>query len=132
VTQERRVRVEVFEGESIVPRGRKKVTYLVHFNDGWVLAGEHPGAAVERLSPGPGTVWEHRIELELPVGTRLCRIESVPHPEPEKDALDYLTDERRGQRRLSRRRELEVNRRGDLVDASDKPARAAPPARRPR
>lgn len=128
MTPPARVEVELFESESIVERGRKKVTYLIRHDDAWVVAGEHPNAAVERLSAGPGTVWEHRVTLELPVGTRVCRVESVPRPEPARDALDYLGDERRTQPRLTRRRELLVNARGDLVDAKEKPGRP----RRPR
>lgn len=112
-----RVKVQLFESESIVGRGRRKVTYLVRVNDAWVPASTHESATVERLNAAPGTVWEHRVDLCLPVGARLCRIESTPLVEPPRDALDYLTDERRSPRRASRRRELVVDRRGDLVDA---------------
>ncbi|MCC6904131.1 MAG: hypothetical protein IT377_34505 [Polyangiaceae bacterium] len=113
----RRVVVQLFESETIVGRGRRKVTYLVRVNDAWVAASVHPGAVIERLSAAPGTVWEHRLELLLPVGSRLCRVESTPLAEPARDALAYLTDERRSPRRATRRRELVVDRRGDLVDA---------------
>ena len=112
-----RVRVELFESETIVGRGRKQVTYLLRVNDAWILASEHPGAVSERLSSGPGTVWERRLELELPVGARLCRVVSSPLSEPSRDALEYLTDARRGPRRTTRRRELVVDRRGALGNA---------------
>lgn len=115
-TEPRRVRVELFESERIVPRGRKKVSYVVRFRDAWVSASEHPDAEIENLSPGPGTVWERRIELGLPVGTRVCRIESAPAEDVARDALDYLTEDRRGPRRVGRRRELVVNARGHLVE----------------
>ncbi len=128
MTPPARVTVELFESETIMERGRKKITYLIRHNDAWVVAGDHPKATVERLSAGPRTVWEHRVAVELAVGTRVCRVESVPRPEPTRDALDYLSDERRGPRRLSRRRELVVGARGDLVDAQEKPGRS----RRPR
>ncbi|GMV17906.1 MAG: hypothetical protein HS104_24730 [Polyangiaceae bacterium] len=117
------VKVELFESETIVERGRKKVSYLIRHNDDWVLASAHPNAESERLSAGPGTVWEHRIAVDLPVGTRVCRVESVPRPEPARDALDYLGDQRKSQPRLTRRRELLVNPRGELVDAQEKPGR---------
>lgn len=117
------VKVELFESETIVERGRKKVSYLIRHNDAWVVAGEHPNATVERLSAGPGTVWEHRVAVDLAVGTRVCRVESVPRPEPARDALHYLGDQRKSQPRLTRRRELLVNARGELVDAQEKPGR---------
>lgn len=124
MTERPAVAVELFESETIVARGRRKVTYLVRLNDAWVLASAHPRAVVERLSAGPGTVWEHRIELPLPVGTRLVRVESEPEPELGRDALDYLGDARRGPKRRSRRRELVVSARGELLSAAAKPGRA--------
>jgi len=112
-----RVKVELFESESIVARGRKRVSWVVRYNDAWVSAAEYPGATSESLSPGPGTVWERRVELDLPVGTRVCRIESAPSPEPARDALDYLTREQLRPRRRSRRSELVVGTRGELSAA---------------
>lgn len=122
------VQVELFESETIVARGRKKTSFLLRFNDTWISAGEHPNAQVERLSAGPGTVWERRITVALPVGAAVCRVVSVPRPEPRRSALEYLTREHTGPRLLTRRTELQVGARGALVADADKPA----PGRRSR
>jgi hypothetical protein len=116
VTGGRRVLVELFESERIASRGRRTVTHRIREHDAWVHAAEYPGARVEQLSPGPGTVWERRIEVELEPGTRVLRQESAPLPEPPRDALDYLVRERGRPRRARRERELVVGRRGELVD----------------
>jgi len=107
--------VELFESETIVARGRRRVAYWVRYNDGWTPAREHPAASVEQLSPAPGTVWERRVCLELAVGTRLLYVESAPRPEPARDPLEYLGMQRQGPKRRSTRRELVVGPRGELV-----------------
>lgn len=106
--------VELFESEIVAGRGRQQTHYLVRFNDGWVSAREHPGAKVESLDTAPGTVWERRIELELPRGTRLVRVVSSPLSEPRREPLDYLKGRPEKPRRRVRRTELSVGARGAL------------------
>jgi len=70
--------VELFEDEHIVARGSARSTWHVRVNDGWVRARELPGARLQRLEQGPGSVWKCRIELELTPGTELLLTQSVP------------------------------------------------------
>jgi hypothetical protein len=107
--------VELVDAEVIVPRGRRKTTWFVRHNDGWVRAAEHPKATIESLDAGPGTVFERRIEIALPKGTRVCRVDSAPAGEPRRDPLAHLVRARRSQRRTTRRTELSVGPRGELV-----------------
>jgi hypothetical protein len=109
------VRVELFEAEVVAGRGSRKTTWLVAQNDGWIPVDRHPRATIESLTSGPGTVWERRIEVPLAPGTRLVRIESEPLPEPPRDALSHLTRGRRAPSRKSRKTELVVGPRGELV-----------------
>ncbi len=108
------VRVELESSESIAERGTVKVAWLVRVNDAWVRAGELPGAVVEQLEPGAGTVWRHRVQLALAPGTRLMRVESRPAPVERRSALDYLAREARQPRRRVRRTTFHVGRRGEL------------------
>jgi hypothetical protein len=109
--------IELVESERIGERGTRRVSWRVARADGWLAAREWPGARQERLDPGPGTVWETRIELELPAGTRLERIESAPSPEPPREPLDYLAAETRRPKRRTRRTAYRVSPKGELVIA---------------
>ena len=108
--------VELIDAEVIVPRGRRITTWFVRHNDGWLRAAAHPNATVDTLAPGPGTVFEHRIELALAQGTRLRRVESSPASEARRDPLAHLAYARRSPRRTTRRTEFSVGPRGELVD----------------
>jgi len=107
--------IEVVDAEVIVPRGRRMTTWFVRYNDGWLRAVEHPNATVQQLQSGPGTVWERRIEIPLPKGTRVCRVDSSPAGEAPRDALAHLAGGRRSPKRTTRRIELSVGPRGELV-----------------
>jgi hypothetical protein len=113
--------IEVFDAEVIAERGRKTTTWFVRYNDGWVRAAEHPNATVQKLDAGPGTVWERRIEIVLPKGTLVARVDSSPAAEAPRDALAHLTRGRRSQRRTTRRTELSVGPRGELIRAGRRP-----------
>ena len=119
--------VELFESETILERGHRTLLWLVRRNDEWTSATEWPGAVVESLAPGPGTVWERRIEIRLPRGTVLQRVESRPAPVRRRDPLDYLAREARRAARRVKRSRFRVGRDGDLVP--ERP-RGSPPHKR--
>jgi hypothetical protein len=83
------VHVEVVDEEQIVPHGSAGTTWWVRVHDAWSAAAALPGASVTSLDPGPGTVWRRQIELNLPRGTRLLRVESAPLVE-RRTPLEYL------------------------------------------
>lgn len=108
-------RIEVANVELVTAGGVRRVSWRVQRADGWVRVGEWPGVVEQRLDPGPGTIWETRFELELPTGSWLERVESRPAAPERRDALDYLSDERRTARRKLRRSRYRVSARGELV-----------------
>ncbi len=112
---ERAHRVELVESELIRGRGTRKVSWRVQRADGWIAVSDWPGAVRQQLEPGPGTIWETRIELELPTGTRLERIESSPAPPERRDPLEYLSRETRSTKRQVRRTPYRVSARGEVV-----------------
>jgi hypothetical protein len=84
-------RVELIDEESVVDHGTRRVTWFVRVGDTWQRCGSVAGAKSEQLSAGPGTVWQTRVELELPRGTAVMRrILSPTAPRP-RDAFSYLT-----------------------------------------
>jgi hypothetical protein len=107
-------RVELAEIENIVARGRRTVTWCLRAGQRWVRAAEQPNARIVSLDAGPGTVWEHLVELELPAGSVLMRIESSPVPERRRQALEYLMNETRAAARRVRRTYFKVARDGSL------------------
>ena len=107
--------IELDDGEVVVARGTRAISWWVRKGDGWINARGWPGAKVEQLPPGPGTVWQCRLELELPLGTVLMRVESRPVPLARKDPLDYLERETRRARRKVTRTYFKVGSRGALL-----------------
>jgi len=83
------VQVELIEEEQIVPHGSAGTTWWVRVHDAWSAASALPGALVTSLETGPGTVWRRRVELALPLDTRLLRVESAPLVE-RRTPLEYL------------------------------------------
>jgi hypothetical protein len=108
-------RVELYQAETIVERGTREVTWFVRHADAWINVCDWPKAVVERRQAGPGTVWESRVELALPEGTRLMRVDTQPAPLEQRDALDYLARETRGVKRRVHRSYFRVGRCGELV-----------------
>lgn len=88
---DRRHRIELSEGEYVVARGVRRVRWSLHVNDGWMGVRDVQGAETQSVDARSGTVWEQRISLELPAGTRLLRVETRPQPPERRDALEYLT-----------------------------------------
>ncbi|HEY3496932.1 MAG TPA: hypothetical protein VGK73_19670 [Polyangiaceae bacterium] len=112
-------RVELVEEEYVASRGSAEITWRVQKNDGWVRPAGVPGARSERLERGAGVVWRTRIELELPRGTRLLRVESRPDARP-ASTLAHLTGGGRGSRRRTLRVEYRVGAGGALERAGDR------------
>ena len=110
--------IELFESERVGERGNDKSVWLVRKNDAWVSVVEWPGARVEPLEPGAGTVWERRVQLRLPRGTPLQRVESRPAVPDRRDPLLHLTQSPRRAPRRVRKREFRVGPRGRLLVAS--------------
>lgn len=113
--------VEVIDEERIVPHGTLEITWFIRKNDGWVHVSEWPGASVERLSAGAGTVWQNRTTLPAARGARLMRVESQPGEAPVQSPLEYLTRGAIKPKRRVRRSYFEVGSGGSL-----KPAKSAP------
>jgi len=107
--------IELNDGEVVVARGTRAITWWVRKGESWINARGWPGAKVEQLAAGPGTVWQCRLELELPLGTVLMRVESHPVALARKDPFDYLERETRRARRKVTRTYFKVGRRGALL-----------------
>ena len=112
---ERARTIELFFHERIVGRGNERTAWFVRQADGWTKATEWPGATVESRDTGPGTVWEQAVQLTLPVGTELMRVESRPRPMPPKDPMAYLRSAARQPPRATRRTYYRVDPAGRLV-----------------
>ncbi len=111
---ERRVAIELTEGEYVAVRGKRELTWLIRMADAWVHISKWPGAEVERCRIGSGMVWENRTRLLVAPGARLIRVESRPAPYPKRDTLSYLQRPTLPKRRVVRQ-EFRVGARGDLL-----------------
>lgn len=111
------VEIAVVEGEHVVAGGRAQVRWQVQLRGAWRPVASVPGADRELLSPSPGTVWQARIGLRVPVGTRFAREETRPRRES-RDALAHLEGARRGPARSVTRVEYAVGRDGRLARAA--------------
>lgn len=108
-----REKVELMEGEHVVPRGSARTHWLVRIRDGWVPAASVPGAHLESLDPEPGTVWTRRVLLQLPRGTLLLRVSSTPQL-LDRSPLGFLQAGTRAPRRVTRTLHR-VGRNGELA-----------------
>lgn len=106
--------IEIEAFEAVVPGGVRRVTWLVESGDEWIVAGEVPGASVERGEGKPGLVWLQRVTLTLEPGARLVRVESAPRRAPPRDPLAYLFEPERARPRETRRNQFIVNVAGKL------------------
>ncbi len=107
--------MELFESEVVQGRGSRTTIWLYRKSDAWVPVVDHPGAQVEKVASGPGTVWERRVTLRLAEGTRLIRQYSAPGDREPRDPLAYLEREVKRPPRRAQRKEYLVARRGRLV-----------------
>src|SRR5690606_10418970 len=71
-------RVALVAGEHDVARGTVEVGWLLPVGEGWLPVARPPGARVQSLESGPGTVWQRGRELELPRRTRRVRVGARP------------------------------------------------------
>jgi hypothetical protein len=84
-------RIELLNLESIATGGVRRVTWHVAQDDErWLAAASYPGASVDFAESTPGVVWRRRVQLRLPTGTRLMRVESRPQRSVQSDPLAYL------------------------------------------
>lgn len=107
------MRVILEDSEFVVPHGARETTWFVRVRDAWVAAHATEGAVSERLEAGPGTVWRRRLELDLPAGARLMRVESSPNLQ-RKTPLEYLAGGSKSGRKVLRR-EFLVTAKGELA-----------------
>lgn len=124
--------VELVEGGYVVRRGTREIHWRVRHAGGWIAAIEVPQARIEMLDLEPGVVWRRRVELALPRGTSLLRVESAPRS-VRRSPLEHLRRGPGGIRRVVRSAFL-VGARGRLdPDPQEPPASppSIPPITRP-
>jgi hypothetical protein len=114
---ERKVSIELTEGEYVVERGKRELTWLIRIADAWVHISKWPGAEIQRCELRSGMVWENRTHLLVAPGTRLIRVESRPAPYVKRDALSYLERPAAAKRRVSRQ-QFRVGARGNLLKSA--------------
>lgn len=107
--------IEIEALERITSGGVRRVSWHVLSDGEWVTAATLPAAQVQHLDRGPGIVWQQLVRVQLPLGSRLMRVESFPERSPPKDPMDYLWAERRGAPRATRRSYFRVAPGGRLV-----------------
>jgi hypothetical protein len=114
---ERPVTIELTEGEYVVERGKRELTWLIRVADAWVHISKWPGAEIQRCALKSGMVWENRTRLLVTPGARLMRVQSRPAPYMKRDALSYLERPSAPKRRVSRQ-EFRVGARGKLLKSA--------------
>lgn len=113
--------VQLVDEEQIVAHGSAGTTWWVRVNDSWASAATLPGAVVTALDTGPGTVWRRLVELKLPRGTRVLKVESGPLVQ-HRTPLEYLARRPTTSRKV-RKSEFSVGPGGRLVRSPTKTAR---------
>jgi hypothetical protein len=104
-SSELKFRAHLVDEATVVERGEQVKVWFVPFRDSWIRAKDHPDAELDEVSSEarsvrcpPGTIWQRRIDITLPVKTPLlCRV-TEPLIET-MGMIDYMTRERRGMRR---------------------------------
>jgi hypothetical protein len=106
--------IQLIDEERIVERGTSEIKWFVRVNDAWVPARNAEGASTElENAKGPGVVWRRHTQVELPVGTRVLRVEQRPRVLV-RTPLEHLASSRSSPRQTSRR-VYSVGLRGELV-----------------
>ena len=110
--------IELTDEERVVNRGTHTINWYIRVHDAWVAAAKVEGASTEmEKRPGPGVVWRRLTRLELPLGTRVLRVEQRPS-ELVRTALQHLVNSRSSTRHTSRR-VYSFGLRGELVPEPD-------------
>lgn len=110
---EHEIQLETFE--AVVEGGTRRVSWHVAQGEDWRSAASYPGAQMELADRTPGVVWQRRVRLCLPEGTRLMRVESTPEREVQRDPLAYLWKAGQSARRRVQRSYFNVGPTGRLV-----------------
>lgn len=113
--------VRVLSGEYVVAHGTQTTAWSLRAGSRWVSIGSVEGVVAERVSLGPGTIWQTLFELDVPEGSFLLRTDTAPLPRRHADPMEYLTREVRSVRQRVSRRYYRVSARGELIlcSASD-------------
>jgi hypothetical protein len=114
VTPPPREVVQVTETEEVVPYGTARTSWYVRTDGRWQKVAEFPGATLETLDRGAGTVWARRVLLELPAGTELLAVRTAPRRGERRDPFAYLRQEARGTARKAVKTRYRVERGGAL------------------
>ena len=112
------IQLEVFE--AIAEGGVRRVSWHVAQGERWLSAANYPGARVNLADRSRGVVWQRRVLLCLPAGTRLMRVESLPDRSVQRDPLAYLW-KRGGTQQRVQRSYFRVGDAGRLVRATGEP-----------
>jgi hypothetical protein len=106
--------IELLEEEFVVQRGTAAVHWFVRHNDSWLNCQHYAGARATTLDAGAGTVYRTRVELDVPTGTRLMRVESRPGRPARRSAVEHLLRAVQSTPRDTRRTYYAVGPRGAL------------------
>jgi hypothetical protein len=113
------IQLEVFE--AIAEGGVRRVSWHVAQGEGWLSAARYPGARVDLADRSRGVVWQRRVLLCLPAGTRLMRVESLPDRSAQRDPLTYLWKRSTGTQQRVQRSYFRVGDAGRLLRATGEP-----------
>jgi hypothetical protein len=113
------IALELFE--AVVSGGTRRVSWHVAQGASWLAVANYPGARVDLGDRSPGVVWQRRVVLSLPTGTRLMRVESQPGGGVQRDPLAYLWKGARATPQKVQRSYFSVGPRGSLVRAPRDP-----------
>jgi hypothetical protein len=104
--------------EAVMEGGVRRVSWHVAQGERWLAAVNYPGARVALADGTRGVVWQRRVQLCLPTGTRLMRVESTPERNVQSDPLAYLWQPGRGTKQRVQRSYFQVGAAGRLVKSA--------------
>jgi hypothetical protein len=113
------IALEVFE--AVTEGGVRRVSWHVAQGEDWLAVGNYPGARVELAQGTPGVVWRRNVQVSLPTGARLMRVESTPERSVQRDPLAYLMRPERSAKQRVLRSYFHVGTAGRLVRTPRQP-----------